>query len=89
MVGYGKKDGKTVTTALEEAPLISLAQAGGGEYIHLVNDKTLTIEWATKLAGSKVEPREKHIYQYPLTLALLILIAGSATGLLHKKKFVA
>jgi len=83
--GYMTKDGRVVTTGLEEPLLTSLATAVGGTYVHLVNDKELNLRWATTLAGSKVEPHETLIYQYPLAAALALLIVISLRGLFRRK----
>ncbi|HEY9868164.1 MAG TPA: vWA domain-containing protein [Candidatus Obscuribacterales bacterium] len=88
LTGYFKKDDKVVTTAIEEANLTRLAAATGGEYIHLTNDKDLQIQWATTLAGTKVEPRVRHVYQYPLGVALALLLVLSARGLFRGKDVV-
>lgn len=88
LTGYFKKDDKVVTTTIEEPILIQLAAVTGGEYIHLTNDKDLTIQWASTLAGSKVEPKVRHVYQYPLGVALTLLFALSLRGLIRRKDTV-
>src|SRR5262249_40495864 len=85
LTGYFKKDDKVVTTAIEEPAPLPLSAPAGGQYIHLTNDKDLNIQWASTLAGSKVEPKVRHVYQYPLSVALALLFALSLRGLIRRK----
>jgi len=78
--GYRMKDEQVIMTAVEEAQLQSIASATSGEYIHLADPNDVKVQWASTLAGSKAEPHETHIYQYPLIAALVMLLLLSFRG---------
>ena len=75
-------------TAYEEPTLASIASTMGTEVIRLRDPKDLNITWASTLAGSKAEPHETHVYQYPLGLALVILLFLSFRGMARNKDLV-
>jgi hypothetical protein len=86
---YVKKDGKVVTTTVEEGPLKAIANFQGCEYYYLAPGMTdLNIRWSTALGGSRSEPRVAQVYPYFLGAALLLLIALSLTGLSRKRDVV-
>jgi hypothetical protein len=65
----------TVTTGIDDGNLEKLQAATDGTYVRLNPRENLKVEWATKLTGSKKLTHEKHIFQYPLALALVLLFA--------------
>ncbi|CAN5298419.1 hypothetical protein BH10CYA1_BH10CYA1_29060 [soil metagenome] len=74
MTGYLQDDKKaTVTTGIEEGNLAKLTTATDGTYVRLDPRQPLNVSWASKLTGSKAQTHEKHVYQYPLGLALVLL----------------
>jgi hypothetical protein len=83
--GYRTKDEQVVMTSIEEAQLQAIASATSNEYIHVAEAKDVNIQWASTLAGSKAEPHETHIYQYPLGAALALLLLLSLRGLARKR----
>jgi len=85
LTGYLEKDGQIVTTALQEATLVTTTQAASGEYIHLTSDSGFEVQWVNKLAGSKVEEREAHVFHYPLAAACAILVLLYLRGLLPRR----
>lgn len=88
LTGYFEKEGQAVTTALEDARLRQLASATGGEFIHLTDDGDLQIPWVSTIAGSKVEPQVRQLYQYPLAAALTVLFLLSMAVLLRRRDVV-
>lgn len=74
MTGYIQDDKKaTVTTGIEEGNLEKLKEATDGTYVRLDPRQSLNVQWASKLTGSKAQTQDKHVYQYPLGLALVLL----------------
>ncbi len=74
LTGYVQDDKKaTVTTGIEEANLAKLKAATDGTYVRLDPRQSLNVSWASQLTGSKAQTHEKHVFQYPLGLALVLL----------------
>jgi hypothetical protein len=74
MTGYVQDDKKaTVTTGIEEGNLEKLKEATDGTYVRLDPRQSLNVQWASKLTGSKAQTHDKHMFQYPLGLALALL----------------
>ncbi len=86
MTGYMQDDKKvTVTTAIEEDNLERLKAETNGTYIRLDPRQNLNVEWASQLTGSKVQTHEKHIFQYPLGLALVLLLGLFLRGAITRR----
>jgi Ca-activated chloride channel homolog len=94
MTGYIQDDKKvTVTTGIDEGNLEKLQAATDGTYVRLNPSQNLKVEWATKLTGSKMLTHEKHIFQYPLGLALVLLfglfLRGAVVSMLGSRRLSA
>jgi len=74
LTGYIQDDKKqTVTTGIESGNLEKLTAATNGTYVRLDPRQSLNVQWASKLTGSRPQTHEKHVFQYPLGLALVLL----------------
>lgn len=73
MTGNMMRDGQIVLTRFEEQALLDLRETTGGQYIRVPPGGTLDIEWASVLAGQSVEIGQRHLFNYPLCLALALL----------------
>lgn len=86
MTGYIQDDKKvTVTTGIEEGNLEKLKEATDGTYVRLDPRQSLNVQWASKLTGSKAQTHEKHMFQYPLGLALILLFGLFLRGALLQR----
>ncbi len=81
------KSGQILTTAINETALEHLANAMGGQYVHITGG-ILDINWALQLAGSATEQQAADIFYIPLGLAVLILTMIRARGLRGSKRNV-
>jgi hypothetical protein len=79
--GNVQRDGKTVTTNIDDAALNSLSQKMGAEYIRIVPGKNLEIKWASKLAGAHTEAHETDVFQYPLAVGMLLVFGLFLRGI--------
>jgi Ca-activated chloride channel family protein len=81
--GFIQKDGKTVTTAIDEGSINNLTTALNAEYHRLIPGTELGIKWASKLAGGpgKVEAHETEVFEYPLGASMLIVFVLLLRGL--------
>lgn len=86
LTGNMQKDGKTVTTAIDEAALQGLASQTGGTYIRLTPGQNLDVKWASKLSGNKTEIHEKHVFQYPLGLAIVLFLGLFLRGAIQSRR---
>jgi hypothetical protein len=80
-VGNVQKDGKTVTTNIDDAALNTLSGKMNAEYIRIVPGKHLDIKWASKLAGAHTEAHETEVYEYPLALGMLLVFGLFLRGI--------
>ncbi|MGH9550792.1 MAG: vWA domain-containing protein, partial [Terriglobales bacterium] len=80
--GFMQKDGKVVTTAIDEGALNALSSRMGAKYIRLIPGQKLDIQWASTLAGGHTEKHETQIFQYPLGLAAVLLFGLFIRGIL-------
>jgi hypothetical protein len=89
MTGYFQKDGKVVSTAIDEAGLQSLITLTGGELVRIdpANPKVV-MHWERAVGGTKMEKHEAHIFQYPLGGAIAIFFLLLISGLVRKDKKV-
>jgi hypothetical protein len=86
---YMQKEGKVVTTTIDEGPLKQIADYTGAEYHYLAPGQTdLNIHWVNTLGGSRTEPRVAQIYPYFLGAALVLLVILSLSGLSRKRDVV-
>jgi hypothetical protein len=86
MTGYVQDDKKaTVTTGIEEGNLAKLKAATDGTYVRLDPRQSLNVSWASQLTGSKAQTHEKHVYQYPLGLALVLLFGLFLRGAIKRR----
>ncbi len=83
--GYRQVNGQTATTAFEEPVLQHVATATNGTLLHVDETGKVNINWAVAVAGSKTEPRETQLFQYPLALGIGILLLLSLSGLARRK----
>lgn len=86
MSGNLMRDGQTVLTHFEEEPLLALRAAADGEYIRLAPGDTLNIDWASVLAGGRVEIGERHLFIFPLLAALVLLGILQIRGIFRRTK---
>jgi hypothetical protein len=86
MRGNLMRDGQTVLTHFVEEPLLALRAAANGEYIRLAPGDTLNIDWASVLAGGRVEIGERHLFIFPLSAALALLGLLQIRGIFRATK---
>jgi hypothetical protein len=86
LTGYMQKDGKTVTSHIDEAAMQNLAARMDGTYIRAVPGQNLDIHWASTLAGGHTEAHEALVYQYPLALALVLVFGLFVRGLVTARR---
>lgn len=77
------RDGRPVLSTFEEGRLIALREAVQGEYIRLAPGDNLNLEWASLVAGERVDSGDRHLYVYPLSAAALLLLVLQLRGLLR------
>ncbi len=85
---WARLDGKIATTAYDPSVLQSIQTATGAELIHLQSPSDLNVSWASALAGGKTEAHEAPVFQYPLAVAMLLIVALSLRGLLRRNDLV-
>ncbi len=87
LTGYMEKDGKPVVTSVDDSALQALRGQSGGEYVLLdpTGNGTLNISWASTLGGSKAETKVDPVFQYPLALAMVVILALFLRGVLPRQ----
>lgn len=85
--GYREQDGNVVVTSVDDGALRALQAQSGGEYILLDpnGDGNLNITWAATLGGNKAETRQDPVFQYPLGLAMVIVLGLFLRGVLPSR----
>jgi len=78
------RNGQPVLTHFDERPLLALQDASGGEYFRLAPGEELSIEWASMLAGERVEIAQRHLYIFPLSAALFLLACLQMRGVFRR-----
>lgn len=79
VTGYLTKDGEVVTSAIDETALQGLVSVTQGEYVRLdPAQPNVKIQWARALGGTKIEKQPQPVFQYPLALAMLLLLGALA-----------
>ncbi len=86
LTGYVKDGDTTVTTGFEASNLESLVAQSGATYVRLNPNHDLNVQWASKLTGSKVETHEKHVFQYPLSVTMVLLLALFMRGAVIRRR---
>lgn len=87
MRGNLMRNGQPVLTHFEALPLLALRDATGGEYLRLAPGDELNIEWASVLAGDRVEIGQRHLFMFPLSAALFFLALLLMRGMFRRSTY--
>lgn len=86
-VGDFPGNGNVELVSTDAANLQRLASQAGGEYIRLLSGQSLSIDWTSALSSNRSASESSHIYQFPLSLAMLLyavlLLRGLYRGRSH------
>jgi len=84
MRGNLMRNGQPVLTHFEEQRLLTLRAAANAEYIRLAPGDELHIDWASILAGERVEIGQRHLFMLPLASALFLLALLQLRGVFRR-----
>ncbi len=88
LVGNYAQDGQVVLTQVDVAAIERLAAQTGAEYLLLDPDgnSKLDVKWASKLGATKTDSKEDPVFQYPLGIALILLVGLFMRGGFKRRK---
>ncbi len=72
--GYFAPGGTIITTAYDESFMMGLAQAANGIYLRVGQHHIDNFKLNSIVSGFKLKPETTNLYQYPLGLALIIIM---------------
>lgn len=88
LVGQYAQDGQVVMTSVDAGAIEALAAQTGAERIMLDPDGRgkLDIKWAAKLGATKTDTKEDPVFQYPLGIALILLVGLFMRGSFSRRR---